>query len=151
MFFVFFTSYHGDIHLHKISRKYLKQFSSYRVDTYITETTTFNVQRVINSKVGLAEFGSCILHLISWCFTFVRKFTKISETFSNIQSWHKYMVEMAIHNIYYVQRVANPKSRLTKVTVLVFCTSSYGALQLWEISWKYLKQFLTYRADKSTW
>ena len=35
MVLVFCTSYHGNIHLHKISRKYLKQFSSYRVDTYI--------------------------------------------------------------------------------------------------------------------
>ena len=30
---VFCKLYHGDIHLHKVSRKYLEQFSSYRVDT----------------------------------------------------------------------------------------------------------------------
>ena len=29
---VFCELCHGDIHLHKVSRKYLKQFSSYRVD-----------------------------------------------------------------------------------------------------------------------
>ena len=28
---------------------------------------------------------------------------------SNLQSWHKYMVEIAIFNIYYVQRVVTPK------------------------------------------
>ena len=55
MVLVFCTSHHGDIHLHKVSRKYLKQFSSYRVDTYITEITIFNVQRVITPKVGKAE------------------------------------------------------------------------------------------------
>ena len=52
MILVFCTSYHGDIHLHKVSRKYLKQFSSYRADT---EITIFNVQRAITPKVGLAE------------------------------------------------------------------------------------------------
>ena len=39
MVLVFCQSYHDDIHLHKVSRKYLKQFSSYRVDIYITEMT----------------------------------------------------------------------------------------------------------------
>ena len=43
MVLVFCTSHHVDIHLHKVSRKYLEQFSSYRADTYITEITIFNV------------------------------------------------------------------------------------------------------------
>ena len=50
MVLVFRTLYHGDIHLHKDSRKYLKQFSNYRADTYITEITIFNVQRAITPK-----------------------------------------------------------------------------------------------------
>ena len=45
----------------------------------------------------------------------------------------------------------NSKSRLTRAKILVFCTSSLGALHIWEISWKYLKRFSTYRADTSTW
>ena len=53
LWFLFvYTSYHGDIHLHNVSRKYLKQFSSYRADTYITDITIFNVQRAITPKVG---------------------------------------------------------------------------------------------------
>ena len=54
---MFCTSYHGDIDLHKVSRKYLKQFSSYRADTYIKEITIFNVQRAITPKVDLVELG----------------------------------------------------------------------------------------------
>ena len=34
---VFCQLYYGDIHLHKVSRKYLQQFSSYRVDTTILQ------------------------------------------------------------------------------------------------------------------
>ena len=52
MVLVFCTSYHGDKNLHKVSRKYRKQFSSYRVDTIITEITIFNVQSTIIPKVG---------------------------------------------------------------------------------------------------
>ena len=52
MVLVFCTSYHGDIQLHEVSQKYLKQFSSNGVDTYITEITIVNVQRVITPKVG---------------------------------------------------------------------------------------------------
>ena len=55
MVLVFCTSHNGDINLHKSSRKYLKQFSSYRADTYITEITIPNVQRTIAPKVGLVE------------------------------------------------------------------------------------------------
>ena len=40
------------IDLLKVSRKYLKQFSSNRADTYITDITIFNVQRAITPKVG---------------------------------------------------------------------------------------------------
>ena len=50
MVLVFCTSYHDDIHLHKVSRKYLKQFSSYKVDIYITEITIFNIQKAIILK-----------------------------------------------------------------------------------------------------
>ena len=39
------------------------------------------------------------------------------------------------------------KSRLNRVTVLVFCISSYDALYLCEVLSKYLKRFQTYRAD----
>ena len=35
----------------------------------------------------------------------------------------------------------------TRVMVLVFCTSYYCALHLYEVSQKYLKRFLRYRAD----
>ena len=38
--FVFCTSYHGDLYLHKGSRKSFKLISSYRADTYISEITT---------------------------------------------------------------------------------------------------------------
>ena len=46
---------------------------------------------------------------------------------------------------------SNSKSWITRATVQGFCTSSYGAVHLWEILWKYLKRFSTYRVDTSTW
>ena len=42
------------LHLQKVSRNYLKQFSSYRADTYIPEITIFNVQSAIIPKAGSA-------------------------------------------------------------------------------------------------
>ena len=44
----------------------------------------------------------------------------------------------------------NSKSRLTRVTVLVFCTLSHDALYLCEVSLEYLELFSTCRADMST-
>ena len=49
---VFCTSYHGDIHLCKVSRKYLGTvFKLQRGHKYITEITIFKVQRAITPKV----------------------------------------------------------------------------------------------------
>ena len=49
----FFKLYYGDIHLHKLSRKYLKQFfKSQSGHKYVTEITIFKVQRAITPKVG---------------------------------------------------------------------------------------------------
>ena len=67
-----------------------------------------------------------------FCTCLKMHFYQISETVSNLQSWHEYMVAIAIFNIF---KGCNSKSRLTRARVLVFCTSSYGALHLWEISW----------------
>ena len=63
---VFCKLYHGDIHLHKIPRKYLEQFSSYRVDTNILQKSLFSkfkgpkLQKQVNQS-----YRSCVLHLVS--------------------------------------------------------------------------------------
>ena len=44
----------------------------------------------------------------------------------------------------------NSKSRQARVTVHKFRMSSYGALNLYEVSSKYLKRFSTYRPETST-
>ena len=74
----------------------------------------------------LTSYCFCVLHVDSWCFTFVRNFIIISHTVFNLQSGHEYMVEMAMFN---VQRAITPK-----VTVHVFCTSSHSVLNLCEVS-----------------
>ena len=49
---VFCKLYHGDIHLHKVSRKYLGTvFKLQSGHKYITEITIFKVQRAITPKV----------------------------------------------------------------------------------------------------
>ena len=45
----------------------------------------------------------------------------------------------------------NSKTVRTRLTVLVFCTSSDDALYFCEASWKYLERFSGYRADKIAW
>ena len=42
MVLVFCKLYHGDIHLYKVLRKYLEQFSSYKVDTNILQKSIFS-------------------------------------------------------------------------------------------------------------
>ena len=71
---------------------------------------------------------------------------KISYTVFNLQSRHKYLVEMAMFN---VQRAVTPKLGIPGVTIHEFCTLMSFKF-LWLVSSKYLEPFLTYRADTAT-
>ena len=68
----------------------------------MVEMAMLNVQKAITPKVDKQSYGSCVLHVISWCFIVVLSFVKISQTVSKLRSGHEYMVEMAMFN---VQRV----------------------------------------------
>ena len=75
---------------------------------------------------------------------------KFHENISNgfqFTEQDKYMVEMAMFS---AQRAITPKVGKPE-GVHEFCMSSYEALNLPEVSSKYLRQFPTYRADTSTW
>ena len=61
------------------------------------------VQRAITPKVGKQIYGLCVLHVVSWCFTFVWSFVKILRTVS-------VMERARIHGRNgYVQRQITPK------------------------------------------
>ena len=68
----------------------------------MVEMVIFNIyygKRVITPKVGNQSYGSFVLHILTLCFTFERNFMKISHRVFNLQSGHKYMVEMAMFNV----------------------------------------------------
>ena len=75
----FCTAYHGDIHLHKVSRNYLKQFSSYR-------NHYFQCSKGHNSKNRLSRVKVLIFCTSSHDALHLCTFIKISETVSNLQS-----------------------------------------------------------------
>ena len=57
----------------------------------------YYAQKGDNSKCWLTRATVlAILHIFSWCFTFVRNFVKISKAVFNLQSGHMYMVEMTM-------------------------------------------------------
>ena len=58
------TSYHGDIHLLKVSRKYLKQFSSYRVDIDY-RNHYFQCSKGHNSKSRLSRVTALVFCTLS--------------------------------------------------------------------------------------
>ena len=96
----------------------------------MTGITIYNVQRVVTPKAGNSELWVlCSAHHIMVIYICI-KFQK------------------TISNSFQVTKGHNYKSRLSRVLVLVFCTSSHDALHLCEVLSKYLKQFSTYRADR---
>ena len=96
---------------------------------YMVEMAMCNVQR--------QSYDSCVLHFVSWCFIFC-------EVLWKYHKWYQSYWATPVHGrngffqYLWCSNGNNSKSRLTRVMVLMFCTSSHGALHLWEISWKYL-------------
>ena len=98
----------------------------------------------------LVSYGDIHLHKVS------RKYLKVFK----LQSGHIYY-----RNHYFqCSKGHDSKNRLSRVRVLMGCTSSYDALHLCEFfrkwfqsyradmsTWKYLEQFTTYRVDTITW
>ena len=53
--------------------------------------------------------------------------------------------------LFSISKGHNSKNMQSTVTALALCMSSHVALHLCKVSWKYLKQFLSYRADRILW
>ena len=53
--------------------------------------------------------------------------------------------------LFSISKGHNSKNIQSRVTVLALCMSSHIALHLCKVSWKYLKRFLSYRADTFLW
>ena len=104
---------------------------------YMVEMAMFNVQRAITPKVGKTEYGSCVLHVVLYGFTFVRNFIIISRTVFNLQSGHIYMVEMAMFNVQraITLKVGKQELRLIcsarRLKVLYICVKFRTVLELW--------------------
>ena len=81
-------------------------------------------------------------------FYICENFMIVCRTVFNLQSGHKYKVEMTILN---VQRAMIPKVDKPELQFIHSRTLSYRALNFCEVSWKYLERFPTYRPDTTTW
>ena len=133
MVLVFCTLYHGDIHLHKVSRKYLKQFSRYRVDTNI-------LQKSLCSVSCLMMLYICVKFHQLWILCSARclmVFYTCEKFHNNISNGFQLTERTREHNRNgYAQcsKDNNSKSRQTRVTVYVFCMSFHSALHLCEVS-----------------
>ena len=103
---------------------------------YMTGITNYNVQRVVTPKAGNSEsWFLCSAHHIVVIYICIRFQENISNSFQVTKLTYIYN-----RNQYFqYSKGHNSKSRLSRVTVLVFCTLSHNVLHLCEVLSKYLK------------
>ena len=126
------------LHFCKASRKSLRLiFKLLKGHKYMTRITINNVQWAVTPKAGNAELPFlCFAHLIMVIYICI-KFQNISNSFQ-AKEW----TQIYYRNHYFQSSKSHKsKSRLTRVRVLMLCTSSHDALHLCEVSSKYLEQF----------
>ena len=80
---------HGTLYLCEVLWIYLKQYQLLSGQKYMVEMAMFKGQELL--KQTNQSYGSCVLHVVSWCFTFVCSFVKKSQTVSELWSRHKIM------------------------------------------------------------
>ena len=115
-----------NVHLPKVSRNYLEQFSSYRVDTNNYKNHYFHSSKGHNSKSLLTRVIVLVfcnlphnaLHLcevsskyLEWYLTYRREHSR--------RGYFQYLL---------CPKGRNSKNRLTRVMVFVFCMLSSGAI-----------------------
>ena len=112
----------------------------------MTGITVCKVQGAVTPKAGNSELWFFLpahhVMVISICIMFQEN---ISNSFQITERTH--ILQKSLFSMF---KGHNFKSRLTRVMVLVFCTSSYSALHLCEIACKYIKLYSTCRADMSS-
>ena len=113
------------LHFLQCFKKISETISSYGGHTNMTWITIDNVQRVVTPKAGNLELqvlslANCIM-VINICTKFQEN---ISKQFPSYTEW-----KLIYYRNHYFQssKGLNSKRRLTRVTVLVFCTSSHDA------------------------
>ena len=97
---------------------------------YMLEMAMFNIQRAIIPKVGIPELQfMCSASPLIVLYICVKFHENISNGFQLVE-WTRVYGRNG-----YVQcsKGNNSKSRQTRVTIHVFCTSSHSALHLWEV------------------
>ena len=78
------------LHLYQVLWKYLYWFQSYRADTI----SALKISKGHNSVNKCRQsYGSCSLHIVWWCFTFVPSLVKISLTGSELWSGHDFCTQ----------------------------------------------------------
>ena len=101
-----------------------------------------------NSKsIKYKSYGSCILHIV-----YVAKYL-YEVSWRCLERFLSYRADTTISQnlLFWISKGHNYKNTQSRITVLALCTSSRVALHLCKVSWKYLKRFLSYRADMILW
>ena len=108
----------------------------------MTWVTFNNIQRLVSPKAGNSELWFlCFAYCIMMIYICIKFQENISNSFQ-VTEW----TQIYNRNHYFQSSKGhNSKSRLTRVMVLVLCTSPHDALNLCEVSSKYLEPFSTER------
>ena len=129
---------------------------------FVLETATYKIQRGITQKVHKQELwflrSACRLMLVNICMKFHE---------GNFNGFWVTERTRPYRKIYYFQfqrattpKIRNPELRFLRsarrLMLLYICIKfheniSKVALHLYKVSWKYLKRFLSYRADTILW
>ena len=103
----------------------------------MTGITIYNVQRVVTPKAGDSELCVlCSAHHIMVIYICIKFQENILNSFQATEWTHILQTSLVSSS-----KGHNSKSRLSRCTVCMFCTSSHDVLHLYEVLSKYLKQF----------
>ena len=140
--------YHVGIQLYEVSKKYLEQFLSCRVDQLYYRNHFFRNSKDHNSKSGLTWITVLVLCTL---FYDALHLYEVSSNYLERTELTRVPRRKCYFQYLLCSKGRTSKSKLTKVTVFVFCSLSHRSLHLWEVSSKYLGRFSTYTADTNTW
>ena len=115
---------------------------------FVLETATYKVQKGHNSR----NINIRVMVLVFCMSSNVGKYL-YEVSWRYLERFLSYRADTTVSQnlLFSISKGHNSKNKQSTVWVLALCTSSHVALHLCKVSWKYLKRFLSYRADTILW
>ena len=130
------TSSGHALYFYQVLWHYLKRYQSYRADT---------ISILENTKGNNSAKNAVWVNVVNLCMSSGHVLYLCQVSWNYLERYQRYRVDTI--SIWKITKGNNSAKNVGRVTVVNLCMLSGHALYFYQVSWNYLEQYQSYRAD----